>query len=223
MKNLIHPVRVTLVAALLLFASCQDFNTAAQKVSQTFTANTQVEKPLAPGTPDGVKKMLASAVEQTSITKNYDPAYVVLDYPNGDVPMERGVCTDVVVRAMRNAGVDLQRDVHEDMDANFSLYPAKWGLTRADPNIDHRRVPNLQTFFTRKGKSLAVTDKADDYKPGDFVTYDLDGKGMTHIGVVSNLWSAKNKRYLVIHNIGAGAQAEDCLFDWKITGHYRYF
>jgi uncharacterized protein YijF (DUF1287 family) len=224
MKNLAHPARAVLIAAVLLFfVSCDDVNTAAQKTTQLFTGVSTTEKPLPADAPEGLKKVLAHAKYQIGVTKNYDPAYAVLDYPNGDVPVERGVCTDVVIRAMRSAGIDLQKDVHEDMAANFSSYPAKWGLTKADPNIDHRRVPNLQTFFTRKGRPLAVTDKADDYKPGDFVTWDLDGKGMSHIGIVSNMWSEKNKRFLIIHNIGGGAQAEDRLFDWKVTGHYRYF
>ena len=170
-----------------------------------------------------IKNLLASALEQTKITKSYDPAYVVLPYPNGDVPPETGVCTDVVIRAFRKAGTDLQKEVHEDMRDNFAVYPKKWGLSKPDTNIDHRRVPNLQTFFTRRGKALGITPKADDYKPGDVVSWDLDGKGMTHIGLVSNLRNEASRRYLIIHNIGGGAQAEDVLFNWKITGHYRYF
>lgn len=215
--------RIVLILILALPAACQTVQRAKNIIPTLLPADTAAEKPLSPDTPEAVKKMLAGALEQTRLTTIYDPAYVVLDYPNGDVPMERGVCTDVVIRAMRSAGVDLQKAVHEDMTGNFSLYPSKWGLAAPDTNIDHRRVPNLQTFFTRKGKSLPVTAKADDYKPGDFVTYDLDGKGMTHIGIVSNLWSKDNKRWLIIHNIGDGAQAEDRIFDWKVTGHYRYF
>lgn len=121
--------------------------------------------------------MLESAIEQTNLTKIYDPNYVVLSYPNGDVPIEKGVCTDVVIRAFRKAGVDLQKEVHEDMAANFSVYPKKWSLKSPDANIDHRRVPNLQTFFTRKGKSLPVTENGADYKIGDVVAWDLDGSG----------------------------------------------
>lgn len=170
-----------------------------------------------------IKKMLESAMEQTSLTKSYDPAYVVLPYPNGDVPVETGVCTDVVIRAFRKAGLDLQKEVHEDMQANFAVYPKKWGLAKPDTNIDHRRVPNLQTFFTRRGKALEITRFPRNYKPGDVVSWDIDGKGMTHIGLVSNLWNEADKRYLIIHNIGGGAKAEDVLFNWKITGHYRYF
>jgi uncharacterized protein YijF (DUF1287 family) len=170
-----------------------------------------------------IKKILESAFEQTNVTKNYDGAYVEIPYPMGDVPMETGVCTDVVIRAFRRAGMDLQKEVHEDMQANFQLYPQKWGLPKPDTNIDHRRVPNLQTFFTRRGKALEITRKPADYKPGDLVTWDIDGKGMTHIGVVSNLWDETNKRYFIIHNMGWGTKVEDVLFSWKITGHYRYF
>lgn len=170
-----------------------------------------------------IKKLLESAVEQTGVTKGYDPNYVVIAYPNGDVPVETGVCTDVVIRGFRKAGVDLQKQVHEDMKSNFAVYPKKWGLKSPDTNIDHRRVPNLQTFFTRRGKSLPVTDKAENYKPGDVVSWDLDGRGMTHIGLVSNVRNESTGRYSIIHNIGSGTKAEDVLFDWKITGHYRYF
>lgn len=170
-----------------------------------------------------VRALLESAFEQTKITKNYTQQYFVIPYPMGDVPAETGACTDVVIRAFRRAGIDLQREVHEDMRANFSIYPKKWGLSKPDTNIDHRRVPNLQTFFARRGKSLPVSSQADSYKPGDVVTWDLDGKGMTHIGVVSNLWNESASRYLIIHNIGGGAHAEDVLFRWKVTGHFRYF
>ena len=170
-----------------------------------------------------IKKLLESAFKQTEITKNYDPNYIVIAYPNGDVPLETGVCSDVVIRAFRNAGIDLQKKVHEDMKENFAVYPKKWNLPKPDANIDHRRVPNLQTFFERAGKSLSITGEAEDYKPGDVVSWDLNGKGMTHIGLVSNLFNENTGRYLIIHNIGAGAKAEDVLFEWKITGHFRYF
>lgn len=170
-----------------------------------------------------IKKLMESAVEQTTLTKSYDPNYTILAYPMGDVPIEKGVCTDVVVRAFRRAGVDLQKEVHEDMTANFAAYPKKWNLKSPDANIDHRRVPNLQTFFTRKGKSLPVTNQAKDYKPGDVVSWDLNGKGMTHVGLVSNFYNENTKTYSIIHNIGAGASIEDVLFDWRITGHFRYF
>jgi uncharacterized protein len=170
-----------------------------------------------------IKNVLASAIEQTRVTKNYTQQYFVIPYPMGDVPAETGACTDVVIRAFRRAGVDLQKEVHEDMRADFAAYPKKWGLTKPDQNIDHRRVANLQTFFARRGKNLPISGSAEDYRPGDVVSWDLDGRGMTHIGVVSNLWNEATGRYLIIHNIGAGARAEDVLFSWKVTGHFRYF
>jgi len=170
-----------------------------------------------------VRELLESGFEQTKITTDYTQEYFVIPYPMGDVPAETGACTDVVIRAFRQAGVDLQKEVHEDMRANFEAYPKKWGLTKPDTNIDHRRVPNLQTFFTRKGKSLPVSLQAAKYRPGDVVTWDIDGKGMTHIGLVSNLWNEAEDRYLIIHNIGGGTRAEDALFRWKVTGHFRYF
>lgn len=208
---------------VLFFVSCQtNFQSAARTSESVFTD--VAEKPaLAFEDSDEIKKMLESANEQTRQTKTYDPAYVVIPYPMGDVPMETGVCTDVVIRAFRRAGVDLQKEVHEDMRLNFAVYPKKWGLAKPDTNIDHRRVPNLQTFFTRRGKSLVITNKAENYQPGDVVAWDLDGKGTTHIGLISNLYNNSTKRYLIIHNIGGGAVAEDKIFDWKITGHYRYF
>ena len=119
--------------------------------------------------------------------------------------------------------LDLQEEVHGDMAANFSIYPQKWGLTKTDTNIDHRRVPNLQKYFDRKGKSVPITQNGEDYIPGDVVSWDLNGKGLTHIGLVSNNWNQSSKRYFIIHNIGGGARAEDRLFEWKIRGHYRYF
>ncbi|CAN5457442.1 DUF1287 domain-containing protein [soil metagenome] len=172
---------------------------------------------------DEIRKLLESANEQLNLTNSYDPNYAVIPYPNGDVPIETGVCTDVVIRAFRNANIDLQKEVHEDIAANFSAYPNKWNLKSPDKNIDHRRVPNLQTFFTRRGKSLPIKQKGEDYKPGDVVSWDLDGKGMTHIGLVSNIYNENTKRYSIIHNIGGGAALEDRIFDWKINGHYRYF
>lgn len=166
--------------------------------------------------------MLENAKKQTTKTRFYDPAYVSLPYPNGDVPIERGVCTDVVIRALRATGVDLQKQVHEDMRQNFRAYPKKWGAKRTDSNIDHRRVPNLQTYFKRHGKSLPITQNAGDYRPGDIVSWKLPN-GLDHIGIVSDTTVSSQSRYAVIHNIGRGAEQEDILFAWKITGHYRYF
>ncbi|RZK92884.1 MAG: DUF1287 domain-containing protein [Pedobacter sp.] len=159
-----------------------------------------------------------------SITKNkvvYDPAYFRIAYPNGDVPADKGVCTDVVIRAYRKLGTDLQKEVHEDMKANFKLYPKNWGMKTTDRNIDHRRVYNLMVFFKRKGTVKPMTKNAEDYKPGDIVCWNLSG-GMSHIGLVINKKSADGKRYLIVHNIGAGQVVEDVLFAWKIIGHYTY-
>lgn len=174
-------------------------------------------------TSEPVRKLLESARKQTDVTTAYTQQYFNLEYPNGDPPAETGACTDVVIRAFRNAGIDLQKDVHEDMAANFAAYPKKWGLSKTDTNIDHRRVPNLQKFFDRKGRSKPITQDGKDYLPGDVVSWDLNGKGLTHIGLVSNHWNESSKRYSIIHNIGRGAHTEDRLFEWKITGHYRYF
>jgi hypothetical protein len=147
---------------------------------------------------------------------------VKIAYPGGDVPIETGVCSDVIVRAFRKAGLDLQQKVHEDMKAAWLEYPTRWNLNRPDPNIDHRRVLNLMKYLERKGKSLPTSNNRDDYLPGDIVTWDL-GNGVEHIGVVSNVWSEPEKRCLIVHNIGAGARLEDVLFSWTVTGHYRYF
>ncbi len=151
----------------------------------------------------------------------YDPTYFKIKYPNGDVPKDRGVCTDVVIRAYRKLGIDLQKEVHEDMASNFDKYPKKWGLKYTDPNIDHRRVPNLMTFFSRKGVIKKTSSNSDDYLPGDIVCWDLGG-GVTHIGIVVNKKSSDNKRYLIVHNIGEGQVLADCLFEFKIIGHYQY-
>jgi len=165
--------------------------------------------------------LLASAAkQQIGVTVIYDPAYVRLPYPNGDVPPERGVCTDVVIRAFRQQGRDLQKEVHEDMLRSFDRYPKIWGLTAADSNIDHRRVPNLRVYFSRQGWSLPVSNKAEDFRSGDLVTWQL-ASGVPHIGIVSPDKAKGTSRPLVIHNIGAGAREDDFLFGAKITGHYR--
>lgn len=169
-------------------------------------------------------RLVSAAEEQTAYTQSYDPAYRRIPYPNGDVPRETGVCSDVVIRAYRALGIDLQQRVHEDMKRHFGLYPKTWGLSRPDPNIDHRRVPNLQVFFTRHGQSLPVTERSSDYLPGDIVTWNLAApqKMIPHIGIISAQRTADGTRPLVVHNIGAGTKVEDILFSYKITGHYRY-
>ena len=171
-----------------------------------------------------LKRFVAAAIERTSHTVRYDPAYVKIAYPGGDVPEGTGVCADEVIRPFRAVGVDLQKEIHEDMARNFSAYPTKlkWLTFRPDTNIDHRRVPNLMVFFSRKGTTLPVTRLAGDYTPGDLVTWDLGGN-VPHIGIVVDQKSAASGRYLMVHNIGRGPKMEDVLFNWKITGHYRYF
>ena len=171
-----------------------------------------------------LKKLVVAAEERTHHVVRYDSAYVRIPYPGGDVPADTGVCTDEVIRSYRAVGVDLQKEVHEDMEKNFSAYPRKWQslTTRTDSNIDHRRVPNLMTFFTRKGQPLTITQRAEDYSPGDLVTWDLGGN-VPHIGIVVDQKSGASGRYLIVHNIGQGPKMEDVLFHWKITGHYRYF
>ena len=166
-------------------------------------------------------KLSEAAISLTKQDIIYDPGYFSIPYPNGDVPVGKGVCTDVVIRAYRKLDIDLQVKVHEDMSANFKIYPTIWGLKNPDPNIDHRRVHNLMTFFKRHGKVKSISENTVDYLPGDIVCWNLGGS-ITHIGIVVNKRSANGKRYLISHNIGAGQVLEDCLFDFKIIGHYTY-
>jgi uncharacterized protein YijF (DUF1287 family) len=166
------------------------------------------------------EQLVASARSQIGRTVSYDPAYRKLDYPGGDVPVDTGVCSDVVVRAVRAQGVDLQKAVHEDMARDFGAYPKKWGLKKPDANIDHRRVLNLMTYFRRQGFAQSVTNRAENFAAGDIVAWDLGG-GITHIGIVSDRRSAKGVP-LVLHNIGRGTQEEDILLRHKIIGHYRW-
>lgn len=166
-------------------------------------------------------RLSAAALELTKQKVTYDPSYFKISYPNGDVPANKGVCTDVVIRAYRKLGIDLQKEVHEDMKANFKKYPQKWGLSRPDKNIDHRRVPNLMTFFKRNGQVKPMSQKPEDYLPGDIVCWDLGG-GITHIGIVADKKSSDGKRNIVVHNIGGGQVLADCLFQFKIIGHYYF-
>jgi uncharacterized protein len=151
----------------------------------------------------------------------YTPDYIAIKYPNGDVPANTGVCSDVVIRAYRKLGIDLQKEVHEDMKVNFSNYPTKWNLKKTDTNIDHRRVPNLEVFFTRKGEKLLVSDNPADYKTGEIVTW-MIGNKLPHIGIVTNKKSADGKRSMLVHNVGGGQVLEDCLFSYEIVGHFKY-
>lgn len=171
---------------------------------------------------DAAGRLVAAARRQVGVTTMYDAAYSKLDYPGGDVPRERGVCTDVIVRAYRDAlDIDLQVLVHEDMRKAFSAYPALWGLKKTDRNIDHRRVPNLQAFFKRAGAAQAISEDGTDYRPGDIVSQMLPGN-LPHIAIVADERTPDGSRPLVVHNIGAGARLEDVLFAYPVTGHYRY-
>jgi len=166
-------------------------------------------------------ELVKAARGQIGVTTSYDSAYAPMKYPGGDIAKEKGVCTDVVIRALRKKGHDLQRLVHEDMKKNFSKYPKNWGLKRTDRNIDHRRVPNLRRYFERRGIKLSVSKKKEDYLPGDLVTCTVNGR-LPHIMIVSDRKS-KEGVPLVIHNIGSGAKEEDRLFEFPLTGHYRWF
>lgn len=166
-------------------------------------------------------RLSAAALELTRDRVTYDPTYYRIPYPGGDVPADRGVCTDVVVRAYRKLGIDLQKEVHEDMRANFGKYPKNWGLSAPDRNIDHRRVPNLMVFFARHGETLPLSPDASEYRPGDIVCWQLVN-GSTHIGIVSDKKNQAGTRYQMVHNIGGGQVLEDCLFRYRIIGHYRY-
>jgi hypothetical protein len=167
------------------------------------------------------QRLSDAAISLTHQRVTYDATYFNIPYPNGDVPANKGVCTDVVIRAYRKLGIDLQKLVHEDMKQNFGLYPKIWGLKKPDSNIDHRRVPNLMKFFARKGTSLNKSEKAQDYLPGDIVCWDL-GSGVTHVGIVVSRKSTFTNRNMIVHNIGSGQVLEDVLFDYRIIGHYRY-
>jgi len=167
--------------------------------------------------------LVRAALDRTGYEIKYDGAYYSIDYPGGDVPAHIGVCTDVLIRSYRALGIDLQKQVHEDIIVNFDVYPSNrlWGLLKPDTNIDHRRVPNLQVFLTRQGAQLPITNDASDYKAGHIVTWTLPGH-LPHIGLVTDRMNVSGERPLIVHNIGAGPKLEDILFDFKITGHYKY-
>ncbi|MCL1961671.1 MAG: DUF1287 domain-containing protein [Desulfovibrionaceae bacterium] len=196
--------------ALLLLSACH------ASISQASPAPTRP-----PAQAYSAQKSVALARAQIGVTVAYDPAYTVIAYPNGDVPADKGVCTDVIIRALRGQGIDLQRLVHEDMRRAFARYPARWGLKRPDPNIDHRRVPNLETFMQRRGNALPVSQNPRDYETGDWVTWRLGSEQLPHIGMVSDR-SAADGTPLIIHNIGRGTQEENILFAFPIVGHYRW-
>jgi len=179
-------------------------------------AYSQVSSPLAFST-----RLSQAALQITRDRVLYDPTYFTIAYPDGDVPADKGVCTDVIIRTYRKLGIDLQKIVHDDMKAHFEKYPKLWGLKKTDTNIDHRRVPNLMTFFSRFGTVKPISNNPKDYAPGDIVAWDL-GNGLTHIGIISDQKSNAGNQYLVVHNIGRGQELSDCLFSFKIIGHYSY-
>jgi uncharacterized protein len=211
----LHP---SLIATSLLIAlplSCH-----AQEPAELSPAERSRARLADPATPPCL--LITAALDQTLQHVRYDPAYVVIEYPGGDVPLDTGVCTDVIIRAFRSAfSVDLQKLVHEDMRAHFASYPKLWGLSRPDRNIDHRRVPNLQRFLTRQEASLPISDKPASYLPGDLVAWDLNDKGLWHIGILAPD-PAGGDRPWVVHNIGRGPELSDCLFSYTIVGHYRF-
>ncbi|OXA81367.1 hypothetical protein SAMN05444397_103123 [Flavobacterium aquidurense] len=203
---------IYLLTICVLFLSCN------QKEKSPLYAQTNLETKQTFG-----QQLSDAAISIIDSSIDYDPAYFPIKYPNGDVPKNKGVCTDVIIRSYRKLGIDLQKEVHEDMLKNFSQYPnlEKWGMTKTDTNIDHRRVPNLEVFFERKGAKLAVTQNAKDYKTGEMVTWMINDK-LPHIGIITSKKSADGQRNLIVHNVGGGQVLEDCLFEYKIVGHYSY-
>ena len=208
--------------ALAIFSissvTCQESKT---KTVANIASNLKIENKSLENPTDFYQKLSNAALSIIDPEVVYTPSYVGIKYPNGDVPAKTGVCTDVVIRSYRKLGIDLQKEVHEDMIANFALYPKTWGLKSTDKNIDHRRVPNLEVFLVRKGEKLPVTQNASDYKTGDLVTWMIGGK-MPHIGIVTHKKSTDGKRNLIVQSVGDGQVLENCLFSWEIVGHFRY-
>lgn len=208
---------IILLLSSFLFLNCK--NEIPTKETASIHPNENKETTLNPA--NFYQKLSNAAISIIDPEVIYTPDYVGIKYPNGDVPPKTGVCTDVIIRAYRKLNIDLQKEVNEDMKANFSRYPKTWGLQTTDKNIDHRRVPNLEVFFTRKGEKLAISQNPNEYKTGDLVTWMIADK-LPHIGIVTHKKSADGKRNLIVHNVGGGQVLEDCLFSWKIVGHFRY-
>lgn len=208
-----------LVAGLLLAAACAQATPHAQlAVPAPIAAAPALPQPVVgPRT----ARLVAAAIARTEQPEDYDPRYVPIPYPNGDVADDHGVCTDLVVRSYRAIGIDLQVLVHEDMERSFAVYPPLWGLTQPDPNIDHRRVPNLETFFRRQGAERPISDDPSAYRAGDLVTWRLPGN-LPHIGIVTDRRTPDGARPIMAHNIGNGPELEDMLFEFPIVGHFRY-
>lgn len=210
-------MKLILPLLLICFSfGCKKSEKIAENISESKPTTQLIENPI-----DFYEKLSNAAISIINPDVVYTPSYVSIKYPNGDVPAKTGVCTDVVIRAYRKLGIDLQKEVHEDMKTNFSKYPKTWGLKTTDKNIDHRRVPNLEVFFARKGKTLSITKNTSDYKTGDIVTWLLAGDAIPHIGIVTHIKS-NNGNPMIVHNVGSGQVLEDCLLSWKIVGHYKY-
>ena len=207
--------RVLIIVIIVVFSSSFNASTSIDCTSQSNNTLQQQKE---------LEKIAAAAISIINPNIQYDPSYFAIKYPNGDIPVNKGVCTDVIIRAYRKLNIDLQKEVHDDMRAHFNLYPniKKWGLHTTDTNIDHRRVPNLEVFFSRQGQKPPVTSKADDYKSGEIVTWMINDK-FPHIGIITNQKSSDSNTPLIVHNIGAGQVLEDCLFKYKIVGHFKYF
>jgi uncharacterized protein YijF (DUF1287 family) len=213
--------KIYLLLLSVSFIACKENNQVGNRdlvlaQSQKESSSKLLQSPTSFG-----EKLSNAALSIVDNTIVYTPSYVSIQYPNGDVPAKTGVCTDVVIRAYRKLGIDLQKEVHEDMKAHFSLYPKTWGLKKTDTNIDHRRVPNLEVFFERKGVKLNVSKNPKDYKTGDLVTWMIADK-LPHIGIITHLKSTDGKRPMIVHNVGGGQVLQDCLFSYAIVGHYRY-
>ncbi len=208
--------RVLIVIFIVVFSSAFNASTVTFKNCLPHSNSTLQQKL-------EFEKIAAAALSIINPNVQYDPSYFVIKYPNGDVPKNKGVCTDVIIRAYRKLNIDLQKEVHEDMVSHFSQYPnlKKWGQHTTDTNIDHRRVPNLEVFFSRKGQKLPITLNANDYKPGEIVTWIISGK-YPHIGIVTNKKAPNADRLMIVHNVGGGQVLEDCLFTYKIVGHFSY-
>ncbi len=207
--------KIKLFLLIIAFVAC------AQPAKKDTTIITDLPEQKQEKTPKSEKKLVTAALSIIDDEVIYKPAYVIIPYPNGDVPAKTGVCTDVIIRTYRKIGIDLQQEVHNDMKNNFNEYPKTWHLNTTDTNIDHRRVPNLEVFFTRKGKKLAITQNPEDYKPGEIVTWMINNK-LPHIGIVTDKKSSDGKRPLIVHNVGSGQVLEDCLFSYQIVGHFEY-
>ena len=209
-----------ILSLFLSFASCKKHESVSESTN-FISKNQEISSIKKPNTFS--EKLSNAAIQIIDKEVIYTPNYVKIKYPNGDVSAKTGVCTDVIIRAYRKLNIDLQKEVHEDMVANFTKYPnlKKWGLKTTDKNIDHRRVPNLEVFFGRKGKTLSITQNANDYKTGEIVTWMINNK-LPHIGIITHLKSKDGKRNLIVHNVGGGQVVEDCLFSYTIVGHFQY-